>query len=870
MSLNLTDQLQALFTAYRDIDRADPAILDQSETILSHSDREGELTLEEWEVIRRAFGVVAATSDQTFQDWFLAISRRFGTATHAVNHVVPRRNGGGKIDPTQTFAEQGVDLLRYGVLLLAFDLPSGLSPLDEGLRRYLALPPDLRTYFTDEMLVMEQVLGGILAISPDKATHTVRQAINNREVERFLRRAYVDLRDLLFEHDTSWLMLYNSMRDRLWESDRPVHVFRAHINMTSLNEKDSSGHHGDILLAVVRGWLKEHFPGAVQNPERTSFSFVAASAARVRAQLTDFANDMSTRLFNTLGSDPEVLDSFTPEIMVSERVITRGNLYAYAIQTPDDLDAFTPVIEFGGDLKVAALKEMGIKKAREKLLGREPPFEAIRQSRNFVLIKTLDALVLKALVGMNGLLAAQTSFFERQRPNLDSFLGPDEELAHRSVYEESDLPSAKKPLYDRWCDTQLRLSGYVGPGQYQPAENPQLAGREGPSIPPFQLGKVDMPGLHLTDDPALHPRVNRLLRAIPRLERTKGSLSHARAGSRGGLIEQFMASVRRLAALSSNTPAVVVAEQLRELQEVTRQLREGFRAFYSRAITDPRHAWTPKQHRVFKIKRGDSQQEVDSDFFLQEVALSGNRNLAVLEYDSFNAYQSLYPPYDEVDTDFNRVRDALFIAARRMNMADPLVKPSGGDHISISFSERDLEGNEIDPIAYCALVQKLVKETFQGRPFQDYHKVEMHQLDLLLIGEEADSFGPDGLIRALMNHFHFNAEPIVRRVSGSNLVLYTPTKNNVGKKVSAQEVHDYLGEIFLQTEFRRDSSVEIKRLPMWQKSGVDPEKSDFWVFGSHQPEGYEPFMKTLTVSMALGVHKPVKTPEDAENFARTE
>ncbi|MBI4412442.1 MAG: hypothetical protein HY541_08165, partial [Deltaproteobacteria bacterium] len=872
MPISLNDQLVFLFNAYNETKGADPSILGRREEILAGAQR-GELVLEDWEVIRGAYREVASTNRETFQEWFWILSRRFGAATHHAHEIVPRRNGTTErqIDPTEVFAEYGVDLLRYGMILFACDLPGKISPpIDEGLRRYLRLPPDLRSYFTDEMLVMEQVLGGIAAIPPEEATPEVRSNLFNRDVEKFLRRAYVDLRDLLFEHDTIWIMLYNSVRNGLWESDQPIPVFRAHINMTSLNEKDSSGRHGDVLLSVVKGWLKEHFPGMVQNPERTSFSFVAPSAARVRAQLTDYSSDIATRLATMPRVDPEVIDSFSPRIVVSERVIARRDLYDYAIKTPDDLDAFAPVIEFSGQLRVDDLKKMGMMKARRLLGRKEPPFERIRGSRDPVVIQTLDALVLKALIGMNGLLAAQTTFFEqREQADLDTPSAGVKGSIQNPVYEEGALPPRGDPLHERWLKAQRRFAGYVGPGQYQPSENPQLMPETGSSTPAFQLGEFAVPGLHPKNDDRLNPLVNHLLRVIPRLERMKGYLSHSREGSRGGLIEQFLARARRLAELPPDAPPSDVADRLEALQEVTRQLLEGYRAFYSQAITDPRNNWTPKQHAVFRVQRGDAKEEVGSNFFLQEVALSGNRHLAALEYDSFKAYQAIYPPLDEVDTDFNRVRDTLFLAARMMNMPDPILKPSGGDHIVISFSNRDHNGQEIDPVAYCRLVQRLVRQMFADRSFHDYHKVDMHQLDLHL-PEGLGGFDLHGWAETLMKAFQLSARPVSRLVSGDHLVLHVPVRNGMGQKVPVEKIRRYLDESGLKTELRRDPSVETKRLPMWEKEDRSTDISERWVFSPEKPGGYQPFLRTLTVSMALAGHEPVKTPEDEEGFARTE
>ncbi|MBI2339261.1 MAG: hypothetical protein HYU99_02680, partial [Deltaproteobacteria bacterium] len=526
MILTLQEELSRLYAAYVRNGGEDPDALSRWPDLNDRSAEAQKLTVDDWRVLHHVFLSVAAAGGEVFENWFVRLSRRFGAADHAVTRT-SRKNG--LPDNEEAVAdEHGVDMWAYDMLLGAAWLVTGASPsgpadlLPEGAARYLTLPPELRTHFTDEMLVVEQLLGAITTLSPEKMDDRTREFLRNGNDEIFFKRVYIDQRDLLLEHDTHWMLLYNAVLNSLWQSELPVHLFRAHLNMTTINEMDSDPkrRHGDLYLGVAKGLLKGHFSRVVQNPERTTFSFMAHSAEDVRDRLTDFDHDISHRLVTSPGVNPEVVTRFTPQVVVSERVISRDNLYEYAIAGEDDLDAFRGVIEFEGDLSVddlkATVKARGIEVAMEILKKQVPPFSLIRDKGDSVSRKTLDALILQALIRANGLLAAQTSFFERYPAGADNAPLSGGAFSSHAVYQEKQLPQPGDLLYGQWMEMRFKLTGFVGTGEYQPSGNSRLMSLPGPEIPSFQMGDADFPGF---SGEGLHPRVGHLLRRIPRIGR---------------------------------------------------------------------------------------------------------------------------------------------------------------------------------------------------------------------------------------------------------------------------------------------------------------------------------------------------------------
>ena len=118
----------------------------------------------------------------------------------------------------------------------------------EGLLRYMAVSPDLRTHFTNLMIRLEQAMRRLDRLTPDDLSWFVMKQLASPELMPFLKLAFIDLKDLLFEHDTLTILLYNTIQNILFGGDRDVSIYRVHFNMTTINEMDSTNHHGNVTL----------------------------------------------------------------------------------------------------------------------------------------------------------------------------------------------------------------------------------------------------------------------------------------------------------------------------------------------------------------------------------------------------------------------------------------------------------------------------------------------------------------------------------------------------------------------------------------------------------------------------------------------
>ncbi len=814
------------------------------------------LTLEDWELLRSMFQTVARRPNLTLNKWFLQVSRRFGTADHLIREPKGPEAAVNREDP---FAGLGpVDSLRLGALVAAYGLTEKDLPVAEGLRRYLGLAPEFRTHFTEQVLVVDQVIQSVLSLQPQNITRALQARLKDTILRNYFELTFIDLKDLLFEHETLPSLINNTIMNILYGGKQSINLYRVHINMTTINEKDGTNLHGNIYLDTVKGWFQEKFGRihVIQNPERTTFEFIAPSTRQVRESMSDFATEIKTRIATTFGVDPEIVGHFLPKAVISGRNIHRGNLYDYAIRSYADAEIFRSVMEFDNRLNVDELKGVSWAEARKIWRWTRPDIDGIRSTGNPTLIKTLNAMIIKATLELNGDLAAQTTFFEKEYAALRKRRNGAQLDNHQSVFTEEDLPRKGQKLFARWKAYRSKKSGYVGPGQYHPAyHNPVLKGKEMGGNPFFEVGADKNTLMRYEEDPSLSPEVNHLLRIIPRMGHIKGLLSHQRAGSEGGLIEQFNSKMLSLA----DAAKPEVGELLADWQGTAKKLWNAMLHFYSLAVTDPRNAWTPKQHRQFLIHRGTVLERVASNFFIQEVALTGNTNLAALEYDSFKAFNDAHARQDEIDVDYNRVRDAIFLAAKQLSMPMPIVNPSGGDHISLSFSDRNLAGEAIDPVAYCRLVQKIVKDGFADRPYQDLQKVEMRELKLQ--SESMDRLASPEFLEELRLDMELSTVPEFHSGSKGEGTLLIPLRDQRNQEMSLKKILNYLEERGITAKIKLETR-QIHRLPIWKRSGGHEENRDYWVFAKKPPAGFEPFRRTLTVSMSLGKHATLQEPGD--------
>jgi len=852
---HLVNSLSLLYAHYSRSPESRPEVLQVWSSLF---ERLGRNALETGDVdaMWQMFQVVARDPAKHFEPWFFQVSRWFGAA----DHHLKAGNGLPEVPAWDTH----VDPLKYSALIYTLGLSPEPQPLAQGMRRYLMLPPELRTHFTDQMVVLENVVQRIRSLKPEQVTPEWQRGLEEPYLRNFFERSFIDLKDLLLEHHSHPALIYHSISNTLFGGNEKINIFRVHIDVTTFNEQDGTNFHGNVLLGAAKSWFQEKFGrvSVVQNPERTTFEFIAPSARQVREIMADFQLEVKVRVLSTTDVKPEIVAGYLPRAILSGRTIGRDNHYRYAIQAPEDQEVYRDVLAFGNKVDVDALQGMSIEDARSQLSRRRPDFEGILHSEDPRLAQLLNAMVLKATIELKSQLAAQTTFFEKELADIKRWRNGRARTMppYDAVFEERDLPK-RGALAEKWQRYLQARSGYVGPGQYDPGfQDADLAAwamrprfNEGRFIPlPEAVGDIsDLP-----------ESAQQILRSLPRLAHLKGMLSHARPETDGGLIQQFDAGMMALATAPRNQ----IPERLDHWQQVSENLLHGFAHVYSLAVTDPRNSWTPKQHREFWVHRGNDMVPVRSNFFLQEVALARNPNLAVLEYDSFKAFFRRHGLHDVVDSQFNQVRDAIFLAAREMDMPVPLVNPTGGDHISISFAGESLSGQAIDPQLFCRRVQQLVREKFEHQPFQDFHKVGVREIKLDVTEGNLDD--PD-LLNAMQVVFDLNTPPIVSQDLRGVPILKVPVQNRKNQELSTRQVMEFLRNRGLRVTPKLES-VQIYRLPMWQDpTGPVSLESDF-IFSRNHPEGMIPFQRQLTVSLVHADSPRFRDARDVATFLNRE
>ncbi len=834
-----------------------------------------ELTFQDWTDVQEALRqVIQGQPFARTSSYVLPLFRYLGAADHSVARLHHREESDRqRALITDSLWENRIDRIRFEVLYFVFGLPGASSPLHEGLREYLLLPPELRTHFLDEMMVADLLLGKIGALSAEDLTDNVRQQIAHskfsplKHIDHFFTVTNSDFKDLLQENEMHWLTQYDRMFTLLWESDKPVKIYRVHVNMTTINELDPTGELGDLYLVLVGGWLQKKFGNAhlVKNPENTSFQFIGQSADLVEKEMRYFSRDLTRDLFTSFDVSSERVHNFKPEAVVSEIVLSRGSLYDYAIKTEEDLEAFKPILELNGRFDIDDLKSRGMIIARQILKWESPDFNAIRSSRDPVLVQTLNALIFLANQEANRLLAAQTTFFEKNQTSSS-------QERKGSVFTEGDIPKPGDEHAPEWVRLIQSSAGYVGPGQYHPSAHPHLKDLPSHARPTFHLRSLDIQGLHINDDPALTPLVNHLLRIFPRLGRISGILSHPIRGNSGRLCDRLMEGLYSLFFPPPGTPSDERQRALSFAQQTASQLREAILSVYSFSAMDPRYAWTVKKHETFGVQRGGRVQEVESNFALQEIARFGNRFLLALEYDSLKAYLSTYPAISDDDREIFFVRDAFFLVAQEMNM-DPskiVIIPGKGDHLNISVPHEDRRGNPVDPVAYCKRIQQMVRNHYQPQLFHDFMKVESMKLFLADIGGHLSGKDLKKSAADVALSFDLNVEATLDldKMGTDHYVLTVPKANRQGAKLSPDTIIRYLQTQGINVRLTEPAKEENRRLPIWVKREASGKIVD-WYYGSHDSlpsAGYAPFKRTLTVTMAVTDHKAIRRAEDKVEF----
>lgn len=822
------------------------------------------MTRNDWEWVRLMYHGVVFAGEDPHSEWMQSIASRFGAQSHAIPYGMNARMALETSPPQST----QLDSLAQSALVYAYQLTPNHSPMEEGLSRYLSVDPEMRTFFTDQMVAFEQMMDAVKNMD-ESDVERMGDKLEDSPVLEFAGDLYVDLKDLLFERESHAFLQYHAIMNRLFDG-QPVRVNRVHINMTTINEMDDTTVLGTVYLDSMKSWILENKGKyqVIQNPERTSFQFIDPSERSVKHQIADFKREIKALMKNhpdvrsdTSGRLGRIISNFDPEVIVSSREISLDTLYFYALRDLEDLEAFKPVIEFQTGLDTAELSTIvgtgDMKQVREAFRGLSPNTYAIKMSNDPVLQQTLNALIIKATLEFNKMLAAQTTFFEKEGSKV-KYTGP--------VYPEDKARPTMGDIRELYYEYLQNGTGFVGPGQYDPSiEVPQL------QYDDLQRTLFNYSGQHLTagllglgqdQSIELHPRVVEILRIIPPITKLKGEVS--REQNNGGLLEKFEEDWKALAHCPPEQRLVYLAK----LKTSARRLQLGMREFYSLAITEPRNTWIPKQHEDFELKRG----RVLSNIFLEAVTQAGNTNLAGLEIDSFKAYNEAYGKNDVKDVDFNEIRNSVFIVATRMNMPLPVVNPKAGDHLMISFSHQDLDGVEIDPAFFARAVQDYVREKFSDRPFQDYHKVDTIHYQISTEDPEIlDRLSDENFLNQLRENFdHMPMQPFIKPNGDAGVVLVIGREaDGFGGEMTADKLKAKLKGMGLEVGVKM-LREKTERLKLWTGPEGKVGQRDYYLASHTQPAGYRAYMRTLTVSLSVGRHGRVKEPGDIRGYYQAE
>lgn len=326
----------------------------------------------------------------------------------------------------------------------------------------------------------------------------------------------------------------------------------------------------------------------------------------------------------------------------------------------------------------------------------------------------------------------------------------------------------------------------------------------------------------------------------------------------GGYTEQLFIAMDQLE--DAKTPN----DKMRALRLVQfmwpRFLREA-RGIWARSAADFKYPLALKPRGVFEV----GAKTLNSASFTQELARSKFRNLAILEYDSFQAWQHAHQPTFN-DSRFQEIRDFIYIVAADWDMPMPIMSPLGGDLVTFAFPDKTRDGKSVDAVSFLYEIQRRIFEKYKDDPYQDRKKVDAQTASLSLstvVGREA----LDAAVREAATRLNLQAIPYINMDKHGRLILETVEGDAWAPVVQIRDVIADLIRLGLPIEsFEINSTVETARLPIWEVRSED--ETIKYRFGHVGPQGAKPFMKTLSATI---VGTTIDTPRslvDAEAIVR--
>ncbi|EKD41369.1 MAG: hypothetical protein ACD_73C00744G0002, partial [uncultured bacterium] len=735
--------------------------------------------------------------------------------------------------------------------------------LTDSVRHYLQIPPELRTHFTDIFIGVELVSAGLARLDEKKlATPDTIAAFQSGmgAVKNFFEDAVMDLTQLFLGHRSLPSTMIEGVMNRIFNDEKEIQFFRVHVNMTTINEMDHTGELGTTYLQVVLEWLQSKGFRVVQNPENTTFLFLATDA-QVRPAMNSFTQEIKSIMRDRPNVPSNLFDNVEPEAHISRRSFRADEIAQYAIQNWEDFEAFWPVLGFGYSHWInleQRYKEEGMS-ALKGYINQKIPVLEIKASQDVLSIKKLEALVIKGVLQFLKELAAQTTYFEKVT----------DAAQKQTLYGEELLPKPDtEERFNKWQDYLQRGAGFVGPAIFDPI-------RYFPELADFASdAELDLRLFGLKPEHELPEWVEKLVTLVPRRSRFVGYLNHQRVGSPGGALQQMETALNEL----GFTLVSDAENKIKAVTEKAKSFAAIFEAMYKMAIQDERNPFLPRRMRTFDLARGMHRYAVEANFFMEKVVLDANELMAVMEIDSFKAYNETHPAQGYDDADFNCVLSQIFLVAKEMNMKMPHVRRAAGDQITLSFNGTTTNGIPVDPVAFCRQIQAKVKKYFEEKQFQEQQKVTMAYIPLQVDLPAEVTLNSNWFLKKICEEHGLKALPYVdsmSRVGGRQiLILAYPI---TGDSIAQDEVQKILA--LFQAMAHRESGlklglqvvdkprIEKKRLKIWQQADSKELKL---VYAKEAPTGYIPFNRKLTVSLALGNHQKITGMTEAKAFIKKE
>lgn len=321
--------------------------------------------------------------------------------------------------------------------------------------------------------------------------------------------------------------------------------------------------------------------------------------------------------------------------------------------------------------------------------------------------------------------------------------------------------------------------------------------------------------------------------------------------SPGGQRERLFRAISRVRLASSPEERSSALELLKREMRAFAQIARGI---YAQAVADPKYPLALKPHAVFL----SGSRTLGVDVFRQELARAGYEHIAVMEYDSFRSFQLRNPPAAD-DALFQSIRDQIYLVASDWGMPIPIMTPSGGDLVTFGFADADGDGIPVDPGAFIMEIQRRVEAAFRDRFYPDTKKVQMVQATIAF-REPPAANAVVKAVQRVADRLHLQTIPSVSFERGGTWVLSAAKQDEWSPSVTLEDVaRELMGEegLAIESIIRRDGE-ETMRLPIWMdRKGEKPR----YRFGSPEASGMKPFLKSFTMTGAVGRIDAIRSPE---------